>query len=153
VKHAGKTIPDGPAAASAVMAVLGNDRKIPILIDIIGIGSSAYDILKSQGFRIRGINFAEGTRAMDKTRRIKLQNVRAEAYWGMRETLDPVSGDDIALPPDPELLADLTAPKWRLTTAGIQIESKEDIKKRLKRSPDCADAVVMSRMKLGVIVG
>jgi hypothetical protein len=153
VKHAGKTIPDGPAAASAVMAALGNDRKIPILIDIIGIGSSAYDILKSQGFRIRGINFAEGTRAMDKTRRIKLQNVRAEAYWGFREALDPVSGDDIALPPDPELLADLTAPKWRLTTAGIQIESKEDIKKRLKRSPDCADAVIMSRLKLGVIVG
>ena len=153
VKHPGKTIPDGPTAASAVVRELGGDRKVRILLDIIGIGSSAYDILKSQGFRIRGVNFAKATKAMDRTRQLQMRNVRAEAYWGMREALDPVSGDNIALPPDPELLADLTAPRWKITTAGIQVESKEDIIKRLKRSPDCADAVVLSRMKSGVLLG
>ena len=71
----------------------------------------------------------------------------------MREALDPISGDDIALPPDPELLADLTAPRWSITTSGIQVESKKDIVKRLKRSPDCGDAVVLSRMKMGVLIG
>lgn len=153
VKHPGKSIPDGPTAASAVVRELGGDKEVRILLDIIGIGSSAYDILKSQGFRIRGVNFAEATKAMDRTRQLQLRNVRAEAYWGMREALDPVSGDNIALPPDPELLADLTAPRWKITTGGIQVESKEDIIKRLKRSPDCGDAVVLSRMKTGVLLG
>ena len=90
---------------------------------------------------------------MDRTRQLQLRNVRAEAYWGMREALDPVSGDNIALPPDPELLADLTAPRWKITTAGIQVESKEDIVKRLKRSPDCGDAVVLSGLRSGVLIG
>ena len=55
--------------------------------------------------------------------------------WKFREALDPNSGLDIALPPDPELMADLAAPTWELTTRGIQIELKEKIIKRLGRSP------------------
>jgi len=152
IKYPGKDTPDGPTAASAVIRELGQDRKTPILIDVIGIGSSAYDILKSQGFRIRGVNFGEATKARDKTRQLHLRNVRAEAWWGFREALDPVGGDDIALPPDPELLADLTTSRWSITTSGIQVESKKDIMKRLKRSPDCGDAIVLSRMKIGVFL-
>jgi len=59
----------------------------------------------------------------------------------------------VALPPDPELRADLCAPMWTLTPRGILIESKEDrvtetgvkvsgIKSRLGRSPDKGEAVV-----------
>jgi hypothetical protein len=48
------------------------------------------------------------------------------------------------LPPDPELEADLCAPRWSMQTNGIKIEAKEDIKKRIGRSPDSADAVVIS---------
>jgi hypothetical protein len=51
-------------------------------------------------------------------------NQRAEWWWGMREDLDPASGQDLALPPDPELKADLCAPRWKLTARGIQIESE-----------------------------
>ena len=75
-------------------------------------------------------------------------NKRAEIHWRFREALDPDQdgGSLIALPPDPQVLADLTAPRWKLTTRGIQIESKEDLKKpeRLGRSPDKGDAVVMA---------
>ena len=45
---------------------------------------------------------------------------------------------------DPELLADLCAPKWSLSTAGILIESKDEIAERIGRSTDCGDAVVMA---------
>ena len=41
-------------------------------------------------------------------------------------------------------MADLTAPTWKLVGDGIQIEDNEAIKKRLGRSPDCGDAVVMN---------
>ncbi len=75
-------------------------------------------------------------------------NKRAEIHWRFREALDPDrdSGSLIALPPDPQVLADLTAPRWKLTTRGIQIESKEELKKpeRLGRSPDKGDAIVMA---------
>jgi hypothetical protein len=40
--------------------------------------------------------------------------------------------------------ADLAAPRWELTARGIKIEDKADIKKRLGRSPDDGDAIVMA---------
>jgi hypothetical protein len=46
------------------------------------------------------------------------------------------------LPPDRELLIDLCAPTWKLTPRGIQVEAKEDLIKRIGRSPDKGDAVV-----------
>ena len=57
--------------------------------------------------------------------------------------LDPIDGENIALPDDPEILADLTAPRWHMSLQGIQIEDKDEIIKRLGRSPDCGDAIAM----------
>jgi hypothetical protein len=73
-------------------------------------------------------------------------NKRAEAWWRFREELDPdqEGGSAIALPPDQELLADLVAPRWTLKARGYQIESKDDIRERLGRSPGKGDAVVMA---------
>jgi hypothetical protein len=59
----------------------------------------------------------------------------------------------VALPPDPELKADLCAALWTLTPGGILVESKEDrvgadgvkiagLKRRLGRSPDKGEAVL-----------
>ena len=143
-KFPGKSTPDGFYVATLVVQVLGDERP-PIGLDIIGVGSSPYDILTDQNFNVLGINFSAATTALDKAGRLGFTNVRAEAYWGMREALDPNTGDDIALPNDPELLADLCAPRWSLRTTGILVESKDDIIKRLGRSPDCGDAVVMAR--------
>ena len=154
LKYPGKIVNDGPKASALIVKALAGDKTIAINLDIIAVGSSPYDILRSQGFRVKGINFGEGTKATDKTRRLQMRNVRAEAYWGFREALDPHDGDDIALPDDPELLADLTAPRWKISTQGVQVESKEEIVKRLRRSPDCGDAVVLAAMKQrGVFVG
>jgi len=63
----------------------------------------------------------------------------------MREELDPGQhgGSIVALPPDASVKADLAAPRWELTARGIKIEDKNDIRKRLGRSPDERDAIVM----------
>jgi len=51
----------------------------------------------------------------------------------------------VALPPDDLLTGDLTAPHWRvMSNARIQVEGKDEIKKRLGRSTDDGDAVVMA---------
>lgn len=79
---------------------------------------------------------------------IAFVNLRAQAYWRFREALDPQTGASVALPPDPALAADLAMPRWKMVSRGgrgaIQIEAKDDIRKRLGRSPDRADAVVMA---------
>lgn len=48
------------------------------------------------------------------------------------------------LPPDPTLLADLAAPTFWMTRDALQIEQKEEVCKRLGRSTDRGDAVVMA---------
>ena len=59
--------------------------------------------------------------------------------------LDPDSDEEqIALPPNPQLKMDLTAPQYHNTLGGITIESKDDVRKRLKRSTDMGDACVMA---------
>jgi hypothetical protein len=44
----------------------------------------------------------------------------------------------------PRIKADLAAPRWELTSRGIKVEEKREIVKRLGRSPDRGDAVVMA---------
>lgn len=80
----------------------------------------------------------------------RFTNMRTQLYWQMREALDPEQhgGSPISLPPDKELLADLTAiryePITRSHAAYIEAESKESVCEKLGRSPDKGDAVVMS---------
>src|SRR5262249_19037640 len=83
----------------------------------------------------------------DKSRKYKLTNLRTAAYWLLREALDPETGDNLALPPDPELIADLAAPRFKLLASGLAVEPKQDIKERLGRSPDCGDAVALAHLR------
>jgi hypothetical protein len=47
-------------------------------------------------------------------------------------------------------LADLCAPRYRLTASGILLEAKEEVVRRLGRSPDAGDAVVLCNWWRGV---
>ena len=135
----------GDAVAALVINNLESDEhKKLIVLDLTGIGSSPFDSLVSQGFNVDGFLGASKSYFTDASGTLNFANRRAEAWWKFAEALDPNSGEEIALPPDSELMADLTAPTWKLTGRGIQIEDKEEIKKRIGRSPDCGDAVVMN---------
>ena len=141
-KYPGASTPDGPTVAALVLPYA--NALCGMFVDVIGVGAAVYDALRGS-VRVAGVNFAEGVpMERDKTGKLKFRNVRAAAYWRLREALDPISGDNLALPPDAELEADLKAPKWSLTTGGILIESKEDIKERIGRSPDCGDALALA---------
>ncbi len=149
-KYPGASTPDGPAVIAIVeRAVAPNPRAI-VCLDVIGVGASPYDWGKATG-RLPGlapIDFRQGSDRRDRSGRMGFINMRAFAYWSLREALDPASGMNLALPPDPEILADLTAPRWELTLRGVKIEAKDDLKKRLGRSPDCGDSVVLAFLGL-----
>jgi hypothetical protein len=122
--------------------------KTRIGVDVIGVGSSTYDILSNQRTNVVAFNASEGTDATDRTGTLTFVNKRAEAYWRIREALDPDGDILLALPPDRELEVELKAPRFEMRARGIQIESKDDISERLGRSPDKADAVVIANQML-----
>jgi hypothetical protein len=132
---------DGPAVASLVL--MYRRKSCEVALDCGGgWGQSAYDHL-SQDFQPK--KFVGSMEGPGRSREgLKFRNLRAAAWWRMREVLDPHYGSMVALPPDNELRADLASCKWQATTSGILIEDKKDIKKRLGRSPDRGDAVVIA---------
>ncbi len=142
-KYPGVTTPDGKTVAMLVQEVVKSQKPM-IAVDVIGVGAAAYDAIQGNGANVLGVNFGAGTTRMDRSDKFRFANIRAEAYWMLREALDPDYGATLALPPDKELLGDLCAPKWELRTGKIYIESKDEIIKRLGRSPDCADAVALA---------
>lgn len=141
-KYPGISTPDGQTVSVLVNQAIGAQTPI-IGIDVIGVGAAVYDAVKKTG-RANGVNFGAGSDITDKSGKFKFANIRAEAYWKLREALDPDYGATLALPPDKELLGDLCAPKWLIKNGRIYIESKDEIIKRLGRSPDCADAVTIA---------
>lgn len=114
-----------------------------------GYGSGVYSHLKNNvaglGMRLIGHDGSGETKMRDRSGKLKLGNARTAVYWSLRDALEPHLGQPVMLPPDPELLADLTAIRKKpMSSRGIFLESKEDIRKRLGRSTDKGDAVAMA---------
>ena len=106
--------------------------------------SDLKDRLREQGYAVDAFNGSEGTKSRDRSNELEFVNRRAWAWWHLRDLLDPSFDADVALPPNDELLGDLVAPKWIDTSTGkIKVEEKDEIRKRLGRSPDAGDTVVM----------
>jgi len=136
---------DGDKCAAQVLA--RRRDAAPINIDVIGVGASPYDSVKRTGAQVYGVNVAERpSRAADRTGRLMFNNLRTDLWWALREALDPTYDTGIALPPDRDLLAELCAPRYKLLGREIQVESREDIVKRIGRSPDRATAVVLANI-------
>ncbi len=137
---------DGPTAAGFVTPLVRDGA--PIAVDSIGCGSSAYDFLLGLGLHIHPVVASNASEHMDKAGQLHFRNKRAEMYWRLREALDPHGPVPIALPPDPELEGDLAAPRFKVVTMGkgtaIQINSKDEIRELLGRSPDKGDSVAMT---------
>jgi hypothetical protein len=108
-----------------------------IAVDSIGIGSGVVDALEDMGFSVSAFN--SSARPL---RRQKYMNARAEAFWQLRQQLED---GELDLPPDELLFDELLAIQWRPTAEGkIRIEDKGELKARLGRSPDRADALAMA---------
>jgi hypothetical protein len=131
--------------AGRTKGILDASRTGYACVDGIGIGAGVVHRLNEQGYgkRVKSFIASAGTKAKELSGEMGFTNLRSAAWWNMREMLDPNNGHDVCLPPDDDLLGELVAPKWTETSgARIKIESKAEIKKRLNRSTDCADAVI-----------
>lgn len=141
----GEETADGSACAGSITSRRRNSA--PVVVDVGGGYGGAVTLrLKDNDVAHTGFNGAATSTARTRDGQLRFANKRAEAWWKFREELDPdqEGGSAIALPPDPELKADLAAPTYEVGTRGILIESKDDLRKRLGRSPGKGDAVVMA---------
>lgn len=140
----GEESADGSAAAATIVKYRRDGA--PVVVDVGGGYGGAVTLrLDDNNIPFQGFNGASATGQKTIDRQLGFHNLRAEAWWRMREALDPdqEGGSHIALPPSAELRADLAAPTYTVGQRGILIEPKDKLRLRLGRSPGKGDAAVM----------
>lgn len=110
-----------------------------VSVDVIGVGGGVVDYLASQRYGVNAYN--SGHKADESFSNLSFKNKRACDYWNLREKLQ---AGEIKIPDNQELIKELTNIRYFVKDKIIQIESKQDIKKRLTKSPDLADALVIA---------
>lgn len=108
-----------------------------ITVDDAGLGGGLTDILRDMGFKVNAVN--AGSTAINDGH---YSNRRAEMYG---ELLLWLKDAPCSLPDNPILSGELTATQYKYDNKSrLQLEKKEDLKKRIGRSPDRADAVALT---------
>jgi len=108
-----------------------------ICVDVIGLGAGVVDRLAEEGLPVVGVNVAESPAVTQHYARL-----RDELWFEARAWFE---GRDVRMCRDEALVAELTAPNFKLLSTGKkQVEPKDETKKRISRSPDIADAFVLT---------
>jgi hypothetical protein len=126
-----------------------SDRPDAVYVDVIGIGAGVVDRLRELNIPAVGINVAEQPRSMlGEANRLRDELWLKCAQWFESKTVSipPIEpGSSMDKRPIARLVAELTGIKKGFTSAGrIKVESKDDMKKRIRRSPDVADALILT---------
>lgn len=145
--------PDTMQTLGKVLASIKESGAAIAKIDQIGIGHGAADRAKEMASdqelqktrpleaqaaaKVKGIEV--GNPAQDSEQYV---NLRAEGYWLLRERFR--EGNIDIDPADEDLAAQLSAIRYKRSGSRIQIESKDEMRKRGIASPDDADAVMLA---------
>ena len=108
-------------------------------IDGVGVGAGTINTLKEYGIKDKNVNIQSAEKPIQDSTEENFNNLRSQMYWAIREDLRNAR---VGIPNDLDLIADLSTPKFKVERGMIIVESKEDIKKRLGRSPNKGDAFV-----------
>lgn len=115
-----------------------SERPSEILVDVNGLGAGVVDRLRELSLPVRGINVAESAAQKDQYR-----NLRTE-LWFLGK--DWFGKKDCVIPRDDlDLATELSAATYKFTSNGrLQVEGKDEMRKRLSQSPDVADAFLLT---------
>lgn len=112
-------------------------KPVTIFVDSIGLGAGVVDRGRELGLPVVGVNVAESPSVGERYNRL-----RDELWFKAREWF---AGRDVTMPEDEALVAELTLPSYKVLSSGkIQVESKDEMKRRGVTSPDLADAFCLT---------
>lgn len=133
---------DGHKVGSEIAAIATDEAVI--CMDVIGVGNSPYDWLKHNTTK-KIIPIAANSQPY-KTRlsHFEMLNMRAWLYWMMRKILDPTYNLQPMIAPCETLYEELVAHRYTDRGGKLVVLPKDEVKKRIGRSPDRADALVYS---------
>jgi hypothetical protein len=114
-----------------------------VSIDGIGVGAGIFSVLKETYPKIR--RFVASETAVDSK---SFTDKSTEAWWQLRDMLNPTSelyNNYSLVGRADKLKSDLCTRKYETNTKGqVMLEPKKAYRKRMKRSPDCADAMAIA---------
>ena len=136
---------DPELCADEILVAQHETQATSIKIDAIGVGWGVHGIvagrLRREGIECEAIAVKVG---MASHQPEKYQNLRSEIWWEVGRELSRTNGWDLT-GVDAQTIDELCMPKYRKDSAGrIVVEKKDDTKKRLKRSPDNADSILLA---------
>lgn len=145
-EHICRTLGDSMASVGEVVLKLNEWGIVRLKVETDGQGAPVYDRLKE--LRREGAHSAEvvpvqmGSAARQSERFL---NLRAEIWWEIGREYSRLKKWDLTNCDD-ETLAELTVSKYQVldSKGKIKIEPKDNIKARLGRSPDRADALLLA---------
>lgn len=144
--YAGADTPDGPTVAGHIVAFM-RDRCRVVVDAGGGYGGDTLTQLAHADVDCYAFMGGAGSTGRSRDGIFGFKNLRAQAVWQFRELLDPSYGSRVALPPDPEMAADLAAYRYEIRSTAngeeIVIGPKDEMKERLGRSPDKGDTTIM----------
>ena len=121
-------------------------RPQAIYIDAIGLGAGLADRLRELDMPAVAVSVSETASLKDRFNRL-----RDELFWGAREWFE---ARDCHIPDDGTLMAELSGIRYKyLSTGKLKVESKDEMKRRGQRSPDVADAFVLTFAQQGALAG
>lgn len=131
--------------APLVLHAIRESGATRVKIDSIGVGFGVIGELRNnrtlKGVQIVGVNVGEKASRPDR-----YANKRAEIWWEVGRLLSERRGWDLSGMDNADTtVAQLLEPQWDTDPTGrIRVEKKEEIIKRLGRSPDNADALLLA---------
>ncbi len=120
-----------------------------IVVDANGVGASVFDHLRNNTSlqdeaALKAYVGSSKSKKRDRSGRLGFNNLRSQAYWAVREALDPTTPGELAIPPDEELIQELLVLTYTERSGMIHVLPKEDVIKILGRSSDKSDALGMA---------
>lgn len=145
VLYAAKSIPglgDEQDVSRAAGLAIAEAKAFPgtIAVDRAGVGAGSLAILKDEEIPSVGVHWGSG--ASDPA---QFLNLKIEDWWLLREAM---MAGEVAIAPlgdtEDDLMEELSAVAWDVNRVGRTLaEPKEKTKKKLGRSPNVADAVII----------
>lgn len=144
-----KSSDDGSEVAAGI--VKKRKDQCDVTVDMGGgYGAPVKNALKDNGISIHEYKGKEGSTAKSEVDKLGFVNKRTEIFWRLREAFDPSQpgGAQIAIPPDKELISELTAIHFEepVRQGNIQchkLENADKTKKRFGKSIDKAYSVAL----------